>query len=65
MTTCDRCGNETNETMMSMFNTDILCPGCKDTEETHPKYVEAVAVELAAVQAGDYNYPGVGRPADL
>jgi hypothetical protein len=62
---CDRCRCKTTLTIMSMFNQDILCPECKDAEEQHPAYADAVAAELRQVQAGNYNYPGIGRPADL
>lgn len=65
MSICDRCGRETTTTMMSMFNTDILCSVCKDEEEQHPLYSAAVEAELRQVKAGNYNYPGIGRPADL
>jgi hypothetical protein len=65
MTTCDRCGKQTSLTIMSMFNTDTLCESCKDSEERHPSYGHAVDAELAAVQSGDLNYAGIGRPADL
>jgi hypothetical protein len=38
---------------------------CLEKEEKHPKYKEAAAAELRAVQAGNYNFPGIGKPADL
>lgn len=62
---CDRCGKEMRAHTMSMFNTDLICLTCKAAERQHPKYAEAVAADEAACQAGEYNYPGIGLPADL
>jgi len=50
---------------MSRFNTDIICVPCEDKEKAHPLYEKAWEAELAAVKAGDYNYPGIGKPEDL
>ena len=50
---------------MSRFNTDILCMECERKEKAHPKYQEARDAELRAVQAGNYNYPGIGLPEGL
>jgi uncharacterized Zn finger protein (UPF0148 family) len=50
---------------MSRFNTDIICPTCEDREKRHPKYQEARDAEFKAVQRGNYNFPGIGKPADL
>jgi predicted sulfurtransferase len=64
---CDRCrqpfGNEART--MSRFNTDTICMPCKDKERAHPDYKRAEEAELAAVRSGDYNFPGIGKPADL
>lgn len=65
MTRCQRCSKETRATTMSRFNTQILCMECLEKEEKHPKYKEAAAAELHAVQAGNYNFSGIGKPADL
>jgi hypothetical protein len=62
---CDRCGQETLAHTGSMFNTDQICLPCKDREEQHPRYAKARDAELEAVKSGDYNYPGIGLPADL
>ena len=59
---CPRCGNETNAWIMSKFNTEEICLGCKDLERAHPLYAEADRAETAAVKRGDLNYPGVGAP---
>ena len=62
---CDRCGNETKSWKMSIFNTDMLCPECLAKEENHPMYKHAKEVEFMHVKMGDYNFEGVGKPADL
>lgn len=64
-TRCSRCGKETGTRTMSIFNTDMLCMACLAKEEKHPQYQEAAAAELAAVRRGNYNFPGLGKPADL
>ena len=65
MTRCDRCHKETKMSTMSRFNTDTICPTCEDREKKHPKYQEARDTEMRAVQQGNYNFPGIGKPADL
>ena len=65
LSVCARCGATNCATIMSKFNQDIICMSCKDKERKHPKYAEADAAELAAVRAGNYNFEGIGKPADL
>jgi hypothetical protein len=68
MNTCARCGRTDCATVMSRFNTDIICCGpgsCEEKERAHPQYAEAARAELEAVQRGDYNFPGVGLPPEL
>ena len=62
---CPRCNQESIASTMSIFNTEIVCLECKGKEENHPKHDEARAAELAAVRAGDLNFPGIGLPPDL
>lgn len=62
---CERCGKTTLGTMMSKFNTQIICGDCKDSETQHPDYAAADQAEVEAVRSGNYNFPGVGLPADL
>ena len=59
--TCARCGADLEKTgrTMSMFNTEAICPACKDAERLRPDYAAAEKAELAAVQRGDFNYPGI------
>lgn len=63
--TCQRCGNQTFGTIMSKFNTEIICMECKQREREHPDYVAADRAEVEAVRRGDRNFPGVGKPEDL
>jgi hypothetical protein len=50
---------------MSMFNTQIICMACKDKERRHPRYTEAVSAECEAVQCGNTNFLGIGKPENL
>jgi hypothetical protein len=63
--TCDRCKAETLSTIMSKFNTEMICMDCKAKERAHPQYRAACDAELAQVQMGNYNFDGVGKPDDL
>lgn len=63
--TCRRCGAKDKPTTMSRFNVDIICLDCQAKEKAHPRYAEAAAAELAEVKRGNYNFPGIGKPADL
>jgi hypothetical protein len=64
--TCDRCGAGPGvATIMSKFNNDIICMACKTKERAHPEYQKASDAEIRAVRQGDYNFPGIGKPADL
>ena len=49
----------------SRFNTDPICLACAEAERRHPDYAKACEAELAAVRAGDRNFPGIGLPPDL
>lgn len=63
--TCDRCQCVTASHIMSMFNADMICMSCKDKETQHPQYVIAQDAERAEVSRGNYNFAGIGKPADL
>jgi len=65
MAICDRCGKRTVVTTCSMFNTEMCCQACITKEKQHPTYSYARQVEHEATQRGDYNFPGIGLPADL
>ena len=62
---CDRCNKKTRFHIMSMFNCDELCVACKEKERAHPEYKSARIADDAAIQAGNFDFPGVGKPADL
>lgn len=64
MSRCQRCGAETLVTTGSYFDTQMICLAC-DKRGAHPDFERARRAELEAVKAGDYNYPGIGLPADL
>jgi hypothetical protein len=57
---CDRCGKETRATIMSMYNTEMICLDCKKAEEQRPDYEQARKAEAEAVQGGNFNFPGIG-----
>lgn len=62
---CERCGVETNTTIMSMFNQETICLGCKEREKKHPLYSEAVQKDIEEIKSGNYNFAGIGKPQDL
>ncbi len=66
-THCLRCGADLSKTgsIMSKFNQDTICLDCKERERNHPAYPAADAAEIAAVERGEMNFPGVGCPREL
>ena len=66
-THCERCGADLSKigSIMSKFNQDTICMNCKDLERAHPDYAKADAAEVAAVQRGEMNFPGIGLPPEL
>jgi hypothetical protein len=64
MTQCDRCHTEAKATIVSKFNTDVICPDCKDDETQAPGHAHAAEVEEAHVRSGDYSFAGVGLSAE-
>ena len=57
--TCDRCEGPTNNTTtMSIFNTDVICMNCKDSEKKDPEYKAAAIAEEKAYLSGVRNYQG-------
>jgi len=65
MAKCDRCHKQTDVTIMSFFNTQIICMDCEEKECNHPQYEAARKAEEEQVRQGNYNFPGVGKPPDL
>jgi|SRR5271157_6183104 len=57
---CERCGKPTSITILSMFNAQAICMGCKQAEEQRPDYKEAVAADEAAIRSGNFNFKGIG-----
>lgn len=62
---CDRCRAEVTATIMSRFNTQVICFECEVTEQKHPQYEAACKAEEAACRRGEYNFRGIGKPSDL
>ena len=62
---CQRCGESAQIGSVSYFNTQFCCMPCLDTEQAHIQYGEARAAELLEVSKQNYNYPGLGLPADI
>ena len=46
MPACDRCGEETSSTIMSMYDTTEICDSCKREERKRPDYAKAEARDL-------------------
>lgn len=62
---CQRCRSAVTSYTMSRFNTDLICEDCEVKERNHPQYAKAQQTEEAAVRAGNFNFPGIGKPRDL
>ena len=62
---CERCGQSGVALTGSFFDENLICPRCNDIERAHPDFQRAHETEVQQVQAGNYNYPGVGVPAGL
>jgi len=50
---------------MSFFCEQLICVPCVLKERAHRQFAEAAKAEEAAVRRGDFNFPGIGLPADL
>ena len=62
---CPRCGSVLSASIVSRFNTEVICLACEAKERAHPRYQEALAAERTALQSGDRNFRGIGLPSDL
>lgn len=62
---CGRCHRECNGFTGSYFDTANICFRCEEVERNHPAYEEARRVESAECARGNFNFRGVGVPADL
>lgn len=65
MATCERCYKKTLATTMSYFNTQMICLDCEKLEREHKEFKRAQEAEEAQVRVGNFNYGGIGKPADL
>lgn len=65
MKKCDRCGEEMTTFRCSWFNTQDICLDCAEIESKHPKFKEAKKADHEHVVAGQYNFEGIGLPADF
>ena len=61
---CDRCNTQTDTHTLSYFNCDTICLPCREIERSHPDFSAAQLAERQAVISGDFNFAGVGLPAD-
>ena len=62
---CERCYKPARMHSVSYFNTEDCCMDCLQKEKQHPDYARARKFEEDAVRAGNFNFPGIGKPADL
>ena len=64
---CDRCEQPpiNSTTILSKFNTQVICIPCKEKEKEHTDYEDACKAEKQAIDNGDLNFPGIGKPEDL
>jgi hypothetical protein len=63
--TCQRCYKETLGHTGSYFDTSQICFECADRERAHPAFEAARQRETEECARGNFNFPGVGLPADL
>lgn len=58
---CQRCNCNTNGvTIMSMFNTDVICLKCKDAEMKRSDYADTVKADIEQIKKGNFNFGGIG-----
>ena len=61
MEKCGRCHKDTNGcTIMSMFDTQIICMDCADRESERGDYKDARKADENAIKNGNYNFNGIG-----
>ena len=62
---CDRCGGSLEGgRIMSMFSEECICMECSKKERELPEFKEAVRTELEQINAGNYNFEGIGYPGN-
>ena len=57
---CQRCYQQSNTHIMSMFNTQLICFDCSDEERKRDDFEAAREADEDAIKAGNYNFEGVG-----
>lgn len=62
---CDRCHKETIGHTGSYFDTAKICFECDAKERAHPDFEAARQRETEECARGNFNYQGIGLPADL
>ena len=62
---CHRCLQSSPCYTMSWFNRELICGDCDDKEHQHPQIEEAKRADWEACKAGNWNFPGIGKPQDL
>jgi len=62
---CQRCKRRAYVTTTSYFNTEIICIDCSEDERSHPDFEKAMKADEEACRRKDFNFPGIGLPADL
>ena len=63
---CTRCNKDNAKILfMSVFNNETICVSCKEKEEEHTLYKEAVLADREAIKKGVNNFEGIGLPNDL
>ncbi len=62
---CDRCKKPTTVSMMSLFNTQMICHICQLKEISHPDFQKARDAESDSISKGDIDFPGIGLPPEL
>lgn len=63
---CTRC-NQSNKKLLflSVFNDEQICVSCKEKEEKHPMYKNALEAYNQAEKNEQYNFKGIGLPKEL
>mgnify|MGYP003596465407 FL=1 len=57
---CDRCGGSLEGgRIMSMFNEQCICMGCKEKETKDTEYNKAVEADHEEIRKGNFNYKGI------
>lgn len=63
---CNRCKKQNSKLLfLSVFNEDLICVSCKETEEKHRDYKKAIQAIEKEENKGNYDFKGIGIPDDL